>query len=157
MSDGPVQSFEDLIAWQKARALTREIYAVTRGERFREDRALVDQMRRAAVSTMANIAEGYERSGTTEYLRYLAIAKASSAELCSHLYVALDAGLIEEQAHARLLASGQEVGRIVGGLIRAIRHASGTRASPDHGSSSALARTSASRQTRTSDLGPRPS
>ena len=143
MSESSVRSFEDLIAWQKSRALTHAVYQLTRTAQFREDRALVDQMRRASVSIMANIAEGYERRGTTEYVRFLTIAKSSAAELCSHLYVALDAGFTSAETHDRLLNDGHEVGRILGGLIRSLTAGSDGRP---------LAPPS-----RTSDLGPRSS
>lgn len=115
-----VQRFEDLIAWQKARVLTREIYAVTRLKGFAGDYALVDQMRRASVSIMSNIAEGFERSRPGEFHQFLSTAKGSCGELRSHLYVSLDAGHIVEPRFDELLIAAEEVGRVTGGLRVAV-------------------------------------
>ena len=90
----PVRRFEDLIAWQKARALTREVYRVTRSGPLAHDYDLTRQLRRASISVMANIAEGFERSRRAELLQFLSIANASSGELLSHLYVAQDVGYL---------------------------------------------------------------
>ena len=82
--------FEDLKTWQMAREITKSIYQMTKGMEFMRDRALQDQMRRAAISVQANIAEGFERNSKKEYVQFLSIAKASAGELRSHLYVAKD-------------------------------------------------------------------
>ena len=66
------QSFEDIECWQKARELTREIYSITKKEQFKKDYALKDQIRKAAISIMSNIAEGFERSGTKEFIQFTA-------------------------------------------------------------------------------------
>src|SRR5581483_681728 len=108
--------FEDLIAWQKARALTKTLYAVTRQTAFRQDHGLQDQLRRCSVSVMANIAEGFERAGRGEFHQFLSMSKASCAELRSHLYVAVDAGYLDDIAFKQLLAEAEEVARIIGGL-----------------------------------------
>jgi four helix bundle protein len=84
------QSFEEIEAWQKARTLTREVYVATSEGAFSRDFGLRDQIRRAAVSIMSNIAEGYERSGTGEFVHFLSMAKGSTGEVRSQLYVALD-------------------------------------------------------------------
>ena len=111
-----VDRFEDLIAWQKARRLTQEIYRVTSESAFASDRALKDQIRRASVSIMANIAEGFERGRRREFHQFLSTAKASCAEVRSHLYVALDAGYLPMEPFSSTLILAEEVGRIVGGL-----------------------------------------
>lgn len=111
-----IEGFEDLIAWQKARVLTREIYAVSRNGAFAKDFGLADQIQRAAVSVMSNIAEGYERGNPTEFHRFLVIAKASCAELRSQLYVALDTGYLDEHTFEHLMGQAVEVGRVLGGL-----------------------------------------
>ena len=85
-----VRNFEDLEIWKDARALTREIYQLTRDSKFSKDFALRDQIRRAAVSIMSNIAEGFERGGNQEFIQFLYVAKASCGEVRSQLYVALD-------------------------------------------------------------------
>jgi four helix bundle protein len=84
-----VEKFEDLIAWQKARELTKTVYDVTLSGGLRKDVALRDQTRRAAGSIMSNLAEGFERGGRSEFHQFLSVAKSSCAELRSHVYVAL--------------------------------------------------------------------
>jgi len=90
-----VERFEDLIAWQKARQLTSVIYRITSLSDFARDFGLRDQIRRAAVSVMSNIAEGFDRASRSEFHQFLVIAKASCAEVRSQLYVAQDVGYID--------------------------------------------------------------
>jgi four helix bundle protein len=111
-----VSKFEDLVAWQKARELTKEIYRVSGTDKFNRDFGLREQIRRAAVSTMSNIAEGFERKRPGEFHQMLSIAKASCAEVRSQLYVSLDVGYLDEAAFMRLQAQAQEVARVIGGL-----------------------------------------
>src|SRR4051812_39976725 len=111
-----ITRFEELIAWQKARVMTREIYRVTESGKFARDFGLKDQIRRAAVSVMSNIAEGFERGGRAEFHQMLSIAKASCGEVRSQLYVAVDVGYIDEANFGKLFAIAEEVGRVVGGL-----------------------------------------
>jgi four helix bundle protein len=110
------EKFEDLIAWQKARALTPATYEAARQGVFARDCALSGQARRAAVSIMWNIAEGFERGGRGEFHQFLSTAKASCAEVRSLLYTALDAGYLDEASFQRLMLQAKEVSRIVGGL-----------------------------------------
>ena len=112
--------FEDLIAWQKARELTRAIYQVTTSGPFAKDFGLRDQIRRAAVSVMSNIAEGFERSGRSEFHQFLSIAKSSCAELRSQLYVSLDARYLSPSTFRQLILQAEEVARIIGGLRKAV-------------------------------------
>jgi four helix bundle protein len=109
-------TFEDLIAWQKARLLAKEIYTATRKGSLARDFAPASQMQRAAVSVMANIAEGFERGGRGEFHKFLVMAKGSSGELLSHLFVALDAGHFPLDEFKRLRTLAEEVGRVLGGL-----------------------------------------
>jgi len=111
-----INKFEDLIAWQKARKLTSDVYRVTSHGKFATDYGLKDQIRRAAVSSMSNVAEGFERGGLVEFHRFLAIAKVSCAELRAQLYVALDVGYLNPNAFDSLMEQAIEVGRIIGGL-----------------------------------------
>ena len=111
-----ISKFEDLIAWQKARQLTSEIYRATRGVAFARDYGLSGQIQRASVSIMSNIAEGFERGKRSEFHQFLSTAKASCAEVRSQLYVALDISYIEQSRFDSLIAIAAEVGRIVGGL-----------------------------------------
>jgi four helix bundle protein len=108
--------FEDFIAWQKARKLTSEIYRVTNQGLFSRDFGLKDQIRRAAVSSMSNLAEGFERGRPGEFHQFLSIAKGSCAELRTQLYVALDAGYLDSSEFAVLMNQATEVGQILGGL-----------------------------------------
>jgi four helix bundle protein len=111
-----VVKFEDLIAWQKARELTRRVYEITRTGEFAKDFRLSGQIQSAAVSIMSNIAEGFERSRLGEFHQFLSTAKASCAELRSQLYVALDVRYIDERMFHDLRLQAEEVGRIIGGL-----------------------------------------
>ena len=111
-----VVKFEDLIAWRKAPELTRRVYEITRAGEFAKDFRLSSQIQSAVVSIMSNIAEGFERSGLGEFHQFLSTAKASCAELRSQLYVALDAGYIDERMFHELRLQAEEVGRIIVGL-----------------------------------------
>jgi len=111
-----VQKFEELVAWQKARVLTKRIYAVSSKGAFCKDFALRDQIRRASVSIMSNIAEGFERNRPKEFHQFLSIAKSSCAEVRSQLYIALDVGHLEQGNFADLMSMAEETGRVVGGL-----------------------------------------
>ena len=111
-----ITKFEDLIAWQKARELTRRIDEITRAGEFAKDFRLSGQIQSAAVSIMSNIAEGFERGGLGEFHQFLSTAKASCAELRSQLYVAIDVGYLDERTFQDLRRQAEEVGRIIGGL-----------------------------------------
>ena len=111
-----IERFEDFIAWQKARKLTAAIYKVTNEGDFVRDFGLKDQIRRAAVSSMSNIAEGFERGRSAEFHQFLSVAKASCAEVRAQLYVALDAGYLSTSVFDGLMAQATEVGLIIGGL-----------------------------------------
>ena len=111
-----IERFEDLIAWQKARELTRTVYQVSRRGAFAKDFGLSGQIQRAAVSIMSNISEGFERGGRGEFHQFLSIAKASCAEVRSQLYVAFDVGYLDQAEFDHLLAQAEEVARIIGGL-----------------------------------------
>jgi four helix bundle protein len=120
-----VQRFQDLVAWQKSRALARDVYEITRTRDFGHDFALAGQMQRAAVSIMANLAEGFDREGATEFHRFVSISRASCSELLSHAYLAHDIGYIGDGEFERVSSAIDEVSR----LVRALR-ASLERAKP---------------------------
>ena len=113
---GKIEKFEDFIAWQKAGTLTRQIYKATNLPAFSSDFGLKDQIRRAALSIMSNIAEGFERGRPSEFHQFLSIAKGSCAELRSQLYVALDADYISDSQFQALMFAASETGQVVGGL-----------------------------------------
>ena len=115
------KKFEDIEAWQKSRQLTKQIYRVSRTGEFARDFGLRDQIRRASVSIMSNIAEGYDRSGTGEFIQFLATAKGSAAEVKCQLYVALDEGYINNSTFDDLSKLVTEIGNMVGGLIGYLR------------------------------------
>ncbi len=100
--------------------MTTHIYRITGTGALSRDFGLKDQMQRAGVSVMSNIAEGPERCSQPDFLRFLKIAKASCAELRSQIYIASDVGYLTGDTFAELLSQADEVGRILGGLIRSI-------------------------------------
>jgi four helix bundle protein len=111
------QRFEEIEAWQMARELTREIYSISNQGSFAKDFGLRDQIRRASVSVMSNIAEGFERGGKGEFVQFLSMAKGSAGEVRSHLYVALDQGYISRETFDRVFALADRTGRIIRGLM----------------------------------------
>ena len=121
MMSRKIERFEDLIAWQKARVLAARVYKLCDERKFTKDFGLKDQIRRAAVSIMSNIAEGFERGRSSEFHQFLSIAKASCAELRSQLYIALDAGYINQGDFDQLMTQAIEVGQIIGGLRAAVQ------------------------------------
>lgn len=110
--------FEDIEAWRKSRILTREIYTVTAVGNFARDYGLRDQMRRASVSSMSNIAGGFERGGNKEFVQFLSNAKGSVGEVRSQLYVALDAGFVNQKKFDELYAHTNDASRLIGGFMR---------------------------------------
>ncbi|MCW1967603.1 MAG: four helix bundle protein [Anaerolineae bacterium] len=115
-----VERFEDLIAWQKARELTQSIYQATREDAFAKDFGLRNQIQRATVSIMSNIAEGFERNRPNEFHQFLSISKGSCGEVQSQLYVAFDVGYITDPKFSKLMTQAKEVGRILNGLRIAV-------------------------------------
>ena len=115
--------FEDMEAWRQARVLCGEIYRVSGKGSFAKDFGLRDQIRRAIVSIMSNIAEGFERSGTREFVQFLAIAKGSAGEMKSQLYIALDQSYLDREDFARLSTSASDTAKIIAGLMSYLRKA----------------------------------
>ena len=113
-----IDRFEQIEAWIKARELTKAIYGISRHGEFARDFALRDQIRRAAISIMLNIAEGFERDGNSEFRQHLSIAKASAAEVQSGLYIALDAELIDATEFDQLYQLAQDTKNLIAGFIR---------------------------------------
>jgi four helix bundle protein len=116
-----IERFEDIEAWKAARILTSRIYLVCGEGAFSRDFGLRDQIRRAAVSVMSNIAEGFERGGDKEFLQFLSLAKASSAEVRSHLYVALDQRYLSQKEFEELKCQAEGVGKMVAGFMNYLR------------------------------------
>jgi four helix bundle protein len=115
-----IQRFEELQSWQQARSLCRDVYRVTSKGPFAKDWGLRDQIRRAAVSVMSNLAEGFERGHRKEFLQFVMIAKGSCAEMRSQLYIAADAEYIHEKEFSDLMTEADRLGRLLGGLRRSL-------------------------------------
>ncbi len=118
---GKVKKFEDLEAWKKARELTDATHGVSSREPFRKDYVLRDQIRRASISVMANVAEGFERDGDKEFIQFLAMAKGSCGEVRSHLYVALDQGYITQVEFDEISEISERTSKIIYGLMKYLK------------------------------------
>lgn len=112
------EKFEDLRAWQTARALTNHVYALSTKEGFKNDWALKDQIRRAAVSVMSNIAEGFESRTRPQFIDFLGTAKASAGEVRSQLYVAQDQGYLNDDEFESVSDLADKVSRQLYHLLR---------------------------------------
>jgi four helix bundle protein len=113
-----ITRFEDIDAWQKARELARLVYQGSTHGDFSRDFALRDQMRRAAVSVLSNIAEGFGRGGNLEFRHFLSVAKGSVVELKAQLYVALDVGFLTQQQFEEVYSLATDAEQLIGGFIR---------------------------------------
>ncbi len=112
-----IQTFEDVIAWQKARGLAVEIYTLFKSSR---DYSFKDQIQRAVISITNNIAEGFERKSNKELSYFLYIAKGSCGEVRSMLYIAYDLGYISKTQLQTLNESTKEISKIIAGLIKSL-------------------------------------
>lgn len=113
--------FEELEIWKSARVLTSRIYKITGQGAFAKDFGLQDQIRRASVSVMSNIAEGYERGGNQEFIQFLSIAKGSCGEVRCQLYVALDQGYVEKGECEQLMESAKKVSVMLSNFIEYLK------------------------------------
>jgi four helix bundle protein len=111
------ERFEDIDAWKKGRELAKAVYSASNSNSFSRDYGLRDQIRRAAVSVMSNISEGFERSSNKDFVRFLYIAKASSGEVRSQLYVALDQNYIDQNSFDIIYQIALDVSKMISGLI----------------------------------------
>jgi four helix bundle protein len=116
-----IERFEDIIAWQKARETVKEIYRVSSDGKFSKDYGLRDQLRRAAVSVMLNIAEGFARKTNKEFIQFLVIAHGSAAEVQSALYVALDQSYISQGQFDSLYKRADETSKLIMGFSSYLR------------------------------------
>jgi four helix bundle protein len=114
----PIRRFEELESWQVARTLANVIYEVTKQAAFRKDFGMVDQMRRAAVSIMNNIAEGYERGSNKDFAKFLFIARGSAGEVRSMLYLAKDQGYLSDKQFDDALVLAVRVAQLCWGMIK---------------------------------------
>ena len=116
-----IERFEGIQAWQKSRELNKNIYQVTTNPSFSKDFTLKDQIRRASISIMANIAEGFGRKSNKEFANFLNIAHSSVCEVQSHLCVALDLGYVGAETFKNLYELLDEVSRMIRSLAVHLR------------------------------------
>jgi four helix bundle protein len=119
-----IERFEEIEAWKEARKLTEEIYRISKKGGFNRDPGLRDQLRRASVSGMANIAEGFDGGSPREFQRFLLYALRSVSEVQSHLYVALDQDYLGSDVFKLLYDRTLAVKSLIGGFLRYLRSAS---------------------------------
>jgi four helix bundle protein len=113
-----IKKFEELESWKKARALTNAVYEATAAGRFTRDFGLKDQIRRASISILSNVAEGFEPGGDKEFLQFLAVAKGSCGEVRAQLYIAVDQGYLQQDLFEELSESAAEIGRLISGMMK---------------------------------------
>lgn len=116
-----IERFEDLNVWKRARELVNLIYRITKNKKFSEDRGLVDQIRRAAVSILSNISEGFERGSNTEFIQFLYIAKASCGEVRCQIIIGFDQGYVDEKELTEIKEMAMKVSGMIGNLISYLR------------------------------------
>ena len=116
-----ITRFEDIEAWQLGHELKRVIYACSKAGEFARDFALKDQIRRAAISVTANIAEGFEREGNRQFIQFPSTSKGSCGELQDHLYTALDEGYLMQAQFDSLHGKAAEVARKIGAFMNYLR------------------------------------
>ena len=119
-----IKKFEDIQAWQKAREVSAAIYRLCKQGDLAMDFGLRDQIRRCAVSTQSNIAEGFGREGNKQFVYFLRIAKGSACEFRSQLYNLLDAEYIDQATFDDLYGKSEETERLVGGFINYLNNSS---------------------------------
>ena len=115
-----ITKFEDLIAWQEARLLVKMVYKMTVDGAFAKDYGMRDQIQRASVSVMTNIAEGFDCESTAEFARFLGIARRSAVEVQSLLYAALDVKYIEQDIFKSYYEQAKKCKALIGGLKQGI-------------------------------------
>ena len=115
------RNFEDLEVWKSARELTNRIYKASGNGAFSKDYGLRDQIRRASVSIMSNIAEGYERGGNQELIQFLSIAKGSCGEVRCQLYVAGDEGYIDKKECGQLVDAFRRLSIMINNFMDYLR------------------------------------
>ncbi len=112
-----IEKFEEIRAWQSAREVVNRIYEISQDEKFKRDYSLGDQIKRASISIMSNIAEGFSRQSRKEFIQFLFIAKASAAEVQSQLYIAVDQGYIMEKEFKEIYDKVEETVKLLSKFI----------------------------------------
>jgi four helix bundle protein len=116
-----IKRFEDIKSWIEARILTKDVYKATYSTRFSKDFGLIDQIRRASVSIMANISEGFDSQSSDEFIRFLIYARRSCSEVQSHLYVALDQDYLKQDKFNYLYEKSTNTAKLINGFITYLR------------------------------------
>ena len=116
-----IQEFEDLEVWKLARKLTVQVYALSRNGVFAKDYGFCNQIRRAVVSIVSNIAEGFERRSNSQFIQFLDIANGSAGEVRAQLYVALDLGYITQEQFQAAFNDITSIGKMLTSLTRRLR------------------------------------
>lgn len=116
-----IKRFEDLEAWQLARKLVKQIYEISKKTKLSKDFGLRNQLQRSAVSIMSNIAEGFERKSRKEFIQFLSIAKASSGELRSQLYVTLDLQYLDKDTFNTTYNLCEKISKSIAGFIKYLK------------------------------------
>ncbi len=116
-----IERFEDIRGWQEARTLVAGIYALSGTGTFSKDYGLRDQIQRAAVSVMTNIAEGFDCESRAEFSRFLGIAWRSAVEVQSLLYTALDLGYLDQASFAEHYERARIAKALIGGLKHSLK------------------------------------
>lgn len=113
--------FEDIESWKEARTLVNTVYSFTAKRLFNKDFGLKDQIQRASVSCMSNIAEGFDGGSNQQFIQFLLYARRSSSEVQSLLYAALDREYISEKEFSRAYKQAENVGKLINGFVRYLR------------------------------------
>ncbi len=115
------KNFEELKVWQDARILIGDIYRMSANEKLKFDFGFQDQIKRASISILNNIAEGFERNSNADFSKFLMYAKASAGEVRSMLYIAMDLGYISENEFSKLNSKCMEISYQLSGFIKYLR------------------------------------
>jgi len=116
-----IEKFEDIKSWQKARELVKLVYSLTREENFRSDFSLRDQIQRASVSVMSNIAEGFDSGTQKSFINFLNYSYRSTSEVQSLLYVAIDLNYVSKVSFDDLYNRSSEIKKLIGGFIQYLK------------------------------------
>ncbi len=117
-----ITRFEEIESWKEGRELTRNIYSLTKGKNFSRDFGLCDQIQRASVSIMSNIAEGFDGGSHKAFANFLTYSYRSASEVQSLLYVALDSHYIDQTVFQRSSDQVSKIKRLIGGMIKYLRN-----------------------------------
>ena len=116
-----INKFEEIDAWKRARELTKMIYYISKEGHFSNDWTLRDQIRKAAISVMSNITEGFDSGTKNEFVRFLTFSKRSTSEIQSQLYTALDQSYISQNEFTTIYQEAEEIRKMISGFIKYLK------------------------------------